>query len=67
MFDRKRMMIWGALGIATLGAISCGSGDEGQARPEAAVTSGPLTFEGSFYGEIVAANKVDIHVPDVPQ
>jgi multidrug resistance efflux pump len=51
-------------GVAGLGS-GCGERDETPVQ-KATVERSTLTFEGVYYGELQAAEKVDVHVPDIP-
>ncbi len=54
------------IAIASLCAlIACETGDSVDDTPTAEVTRGPLRFEGTYYGELVAAKRVDLHVPSL--
>ena len=57
---------WASLTALTLASLSAACQEPSPPPPSVEVTQGPLIFEGSFYGELVAAKSVDIHVPEMP-
>lgn len=51
--------------VLLVGLVGCGSEEE-RVVQTTEVEEGTLTFEGVYYGELQAAEKVDVHVPDIP-
>lgn len=58
-------IVCASLLCASLVFTACGA-DEEVVVQTAAVEKGTLDFEGVYYGELQAAEKVDVHVPDIP-
>lgn len=53
--------------VACAACVAWGCAEEERAEvPLAEVIKGPLVFEGTYYGELQAANSVAIHVPNIP-
>ncbi len=59
------MRTWILLTGIALALSACGAEEEAAVQT-ATVETGTLTFEGVYYGELQAAEKVDVHVPDIP-
>lgn len=52
---------------STLLFASCMEGEKQETRTTATTEQGDLTFRGVYYGELNAAESVDVHVPEIPQ
>lgn len=68
VIDLKRFFV-GLLLLLT--SLSCEGTEQEEAalaaRTAVEVVSGPIDFSGVYYGELEAAESVDVHVPEIPQ
>lgn len=59
------LRILSVLIVLSLALAGCGEEEVEEVTPVVEVTQGPLVFRGSFYGELQAAERESIHVPEL--